>query len=158
MKNNNNNRRRNNNNNNNNNYFAKNIREKGPDFIHYKNARELTNDAPKIFREIARGQIDLMKYGEYFLDPQFLECCLQAAYNKYSFHSISQSGVDMLITANMNQGIMIDNTMVAVKESHKRTAEAYCIIWNTLNGLKLNQDLSNLFVLASQLQNYKYNI
>lgn len=153
-----NNNRKGNNNNNNNSYFARNIREKGVDFLNYISPRELTNDALKVFREIARGQVDLHQYGEYFLNPQFLECCLQAAYNKYSFSSISHTGVDMLITDTMNRGMMPDNLMISVKESHKRTAEAYSIIWQTLNSIAMSGDLSNLYVLVNKLQNYKYNL
>lgn len=141
-----------------NNYFTQGIRERGEDFIQYKSPRDLQNDALRIFREIARGQIDLERHGNYFLAPQFLESCLQAAWNKYSFHSISATGVDMLITNYMNSGMMPDDNVIGVKEQHKRTAEAYCIIYQTLCTLRTSGDLSNLFVLVSKLQNYKYNL
>lgn len=141
-----------------NNYFTQGIRERGENFIQYKSPRDLQNDALKVFREIARGQVDLQKYGEYFLVPQFLESCLQAAWNKFSFHSISASGVDMLISNYMNQGIMPDDHVIGVKEQHKRTAEAYSIIYHSLCNLRITGELGNLFVLVSKLQNYKYNL
>lgn len=145
-------------NNNQNNYFVQNIKERGEDFIHFKSPRDLQNDALKIFRELARGQIDINKYGKYFLDPQFLNCCMQSAWNKYSYHSISQTGVDLYITQLMNQGMMPDNTVISVKEDHKRKAEAYALIYNSLCAIGQTGDTSTLFVLVSQIQNYKYNL
>lgn len=144
--------------NNQNNYFSQHIRERGENFISFKNSRDLQNDALKIFRELARGQIDINKYGNYFLDPQFLNSCLQAAWNKYSYHSISQTGVDLYISQLMGKGMMPDNTVISVKEDHKRKAEAYTLIYNSLYSLGHTGDTSVLFVLVNQLQNYKYNL
>lgn len=147
-----------NNNNNNNNYFAKNIREKGKDFLCCKNARELANDSRKVFREIAKGQIDLAQYGEYFLDQQFLECCIQTAYNEFAKSSISMQGVELLITQAFNNGQPVDQMTIAVKEDHKRRAEAYCIIYQVLTSIRMTGDVNNLFVLPSKLRDYRYNL
>ncbi len=146
------------NNKNQNNYFTQNIRERGEDFIYYKNSRDLQNDALKIFRELARGQIDISKYGKYFLDPQFLASCVQAAQNKYSYHAISQTGVDMYISQIMNTGSMPDSITIGVKEDHKRKAEAYGLIYESLCNISYTYDINNLYVLVSKLQNYKYNL
>lgn len=146
------------NNNNNNNYFAKNIRERGKDFLCYKNARELYNDSRKVFREIAKGQIDLLQYGEYFLDQQFLECCIQSSYTEFAKSSISMQGVELLISQAFNNGQPVDQLTIAVKEDHKRKAEAYCIIYQVMMGIKATHDLNNLFVLPSKLKDYKYNL
>lgn len=141
-----------------NNYFIQNIREKGKDFIHYKNPRELQNDALKIFRELARGQINIEDHGMYFLDPQFLASCVYAAESKYQYHAISQTGVDMYITQIMNSGSMPDSIVVGVKEDHKRKAEAYGLIYQSLCSISYTYDINSLYVLVSKLQNYKYNL
>ena len=153
-----NNNKKGNNNKNQNNYFTQNIREKGEDFIHYKSPRDLQNDALKIFRELARGQIDISKHGKYFLDPQFLASCVQAAQSKYQYHAISQTGVDMYITQIMSKGSMPDDITIGVKEDHKRKAEAYGLIYQSLCSISYTYDINSLFVLVSKLQNYKYNL
>ena len=140
------------------NYFTQNIRERGEDFIQFKNSRDLKNDALKIFRELARGQVDIAKHGKYFLNPQFLTSCAQAAQEKYMYHDISRAGVDMYINQVMNNGIMPDSVVIGVKEDHKRKAEAYGLIYESLCRLSYSYDLNDLYVLVNKLQNYKYNL
>lgn len=140
-------------NNNNNNYFTQNIQKFGKDFLLYKNAKELEQESNKIFRELARGRVDLEKHGHYFLNQQFLESCIVNAYNKYTYHNISFTGINYFV---INQpGAGQDMNIITVLEQHRRSAEAYCIILQTLNTIKSTYDYSYLYGLYDKLKNYR---
>lgn len=145
-------------NNNQNNYFTRNIKDKGNDFVYMKTAKDLEYDAPTVFRDIAKGRVDINKFGGYFLCPQFMESMLKVAHEKYMYHIISFNGVNMMITEYMNKGQMVDKVVIEVNENHKRLSEAYSIIYQTLMYVRTTQDITNLYILPSQLSIYKFLI
>ncbi|MGL5751126.1 MAG: hypothetical protein ACRCXT_11400 [Paraclostridium sp.] len=138
-----------------NNYFTKNIRDRGEDFLFYKTAKDLEFDAMSVFRDIARGKVDLNKFGGYFLNTQFLDSLIKVSYEKYCTHQISYNGVSMLINSYASMGQSPDMMVLTVNENHKRLAEAYLIIYNTLMYIKNTNDVTNLYILPNNLNIYK---
>ena len=58
-------------------FFSQSKKQYGDDFLRYMNARDLQLKAPQIFRQMAKGQINVVENGKYFLDRTFLEACME---------------------------------------------------------------------------------
>ena len=135
------------------NYFQQNIQKFGENFLGQKNSNDMQLDAIRVFRDIARGNIDVEEEGKYFLHPQFLESCIVAAFSKLSLHSINFNGVNLLVSQGAN-----DETTMSILEYDRRCAEAYTIIYNQLNNIRNTGDVNYLTVMVNNLKNYRNNI
>lgn len=136
-------------------FFSQSKKQYGDDFLRYMNARDLQLKAPQIFRQMAKGQINVVENGKYFLDRTFLEACMIAANSKYVLHSISRDGVDLLIKNMISNNAQITNDMNAVFDFHLRSAEAYGEILNALNIINNTMTTDCLLPLVSRLANYR---
>lgn len=145
-------------NNNNNNFFSNMIREKGEDFISCMPVRDIMWNAKKIFKELSRCNIDVSKYGVYFLNQQFNRGLYAAAQQQYTESSISFAGVNMLLQQTMQQYGQVNPEIQIVCESHRRTMEVYSIIMDTLDKVLYYQNYELLFPLINVLSNYRNNI
>ena len=113
----------------------------------------MRNDAIKVFRELARGNIDISVYGKYFLNPKFLEACIISAEIKYNFHLVSAMGVNSLLERNI-QG----QNIYGVYEFHNNAAAAYNLIKSKLTEFRTFGDLNILTDLVLNLTRYRYYI
>jgi len=133
------------------NYFTQNIQKFGEEFLLFKNSKDFEREAPIIFRQLARRQIDLGRYGHYFLEKQFLESCINVANQKVLFHSASATGLFFYID-NMNKAnLYIDPYYLVVHKSHSETAQAYNVVQSNLTMLRDTENLNHLKVLANIL-------
>lgn len=138
-----------------NDYFSQNIQQYGENFLQYKNARELEIDSIKVFRGLARGSINIDRYGCYFLDPQFLNACIQAAYSKLVYYTVSFNGVNLLKDSIFASGNTPDPNIIMVLDNHKKCSEAYNIILSNLYNIKNTGDVNYLVCLANSLSDYR---
>lgn len=138
-----------------NDYFTQSIQQYGENFLQYKNARDLEMDAIKVFRGLARGNINIDRYGCYFLEPQFLNACVQAAYSKLTYFKISYDGVNLLKDNIFASGRTPDPNIIMILDHHKKSAEAYNIILTGLYNIRNTNDINYLFCLANSLSDYK---
>jgi len=145
---------------NNNNFFTKMIqRYGGDDFLSRINARDIQNSAINLFRDIARGKVDMDKHGHYFLDNQFTDNLLIQANSQHTFHSINFTALNWFIMSNPTQ-ISEDSIGVfkGVLEKNRLSYQAYeCIIKN-LCAVKSTRDLNYLYILTNNLRNFRNNI
>lgn len=148
-KNNNNNKKRNND------YFSQSIQQYGENFLMYKTSRDLEMDAIKIFRGLARGNINIDKYGMYFLDDQLLHSCIRTAYNKSSLYNISYTGVNMLKDSIFASGNVPSADIITILDYHKKCAEAYNIILDGLNNVLNTKNINYLICMANTLADYR---
>lgn len=140
-----------------NNFFTKSIQKYGEDFLSKMNAKEMQNGAISLFRDIAKGRVDLGKYGHYFLINQFVDNCLVEAYAKLAYHSTNFTALNWFIAQNQ-ANIQDLETNLQVLESDRRSTQAYeCIITN-LQALKFSQDLNYLYVMSNNLRYLRNNI
>lgn len=138
------------------NWFDQQIqRYETPDFIKQIRPEQLVKDAIRVFRDIARGNIDVEKYGEYFLDPYFIDTCLTAANSKHVLHEISKIGIESLITSPQSANYPDAPT---VHNYHMRASEGYKIIVNALVSIKMSGDIKYIYAMAAQLSRYRYDI
>lgn len=138
-----------------NDYFTQSIQQYGENFLQYKNARDLEMDAIKVFRGLARGNINIDRYGCYFLEPQFLNACVQAAYSKWTYFKISYEGVNLLKDNIFASGMTPDPNIIMILDHHKKSAEAYNIILAGLNNIRSTGDINYIFCLANNLSDFK---
>ena len=135
------------------NYFTQNVQRFGDNFLRQKNANELEMDSIRVFIDIARGNSDVENDGKYFLEPQFLESCISGASLKLNMFTTNYNGVLMLVNSGVN-----DTMTVSILEYNKRCMEAYTIIYNHLNNIKVTGDINYLATMANNLRNYRNNI
>jgi hypothetical protein len=72
------------------NYFQQTIsRYNSQQFVQFLKPEQIQRAAKeRLFREMVRGQIDYGKYGQYFLDPKFLENLIIAADNELKNNNV----------------------------------------------------------------------
>lgn len=134
-------------------YFQQNVQRFGPNFLDLKNAEQMQKDAVKVFRDIAMGNINLNNDGEFFLNQQFLACCIKEAEAILNTHIVHCNGCSALIYA--GQG---NDFVSAVLEKDQRSAQAYKILYDGLCALSATGDLNYLSMLTNNLRNYRFNI
>ena len=135
------------------NYFQQNINRYGSNFLDIIPLDRIKLDTVRVFRELARGSIDIDEYGKYFTNTRFLEACIETAATKYNLHYISAMGVERLIAENV-QGYNIG----VVYEYHCNAANAYRLINLKLSELRTYNDTSVLTDLVANLGRYRYHI
>lgn len=138
-----------------NDYFSQAIQQYGENFLAYKTARDLEMDAVKIFRGLARGNINIDRYGCYFLDQQLMHACIQTAYSKLTLFGISYDGVNMLKDSIFASGQTPDTNIITILDYHKKCAEAYRIIYNGLINVSNTGDINYLICMANSLADYR---
>lgn len=145
-------------NNNNNNFFTNMIREKGEDFVSCLPVRDIMWNAKKIFKDLSKCNIDVSKYGKYFLNQQFNRGLYSAAQQQYTESSISYTGVNLLVQQNLQMYGQVNPEIQIVCENHRRTMEVYIAIMDTLDKILYSQNYEWLFSLINVLSNYRNNI
>lgn len=135
------------------NYFQQNINRLGPNFMDSIPLDRMKLDAVKVFRELARGNIDVEVHGKYFLNDKFLEACISTAETKYNFHVISAMGVNELLKKNTQAP-----NIYAVYDFHNNAANAYYIIMYKLSEFRNIKDTRILSELVLNLAKYRYHI
>ena len=140
---------------NNNNFFIQMRTQYGENFLQFIDSRSLQLKSLQIFRQIARGQVNVQEEGKYFLDQRLLQACLFSVSNKKEFYEISADGVTALDEKIRSTGQATGATVAAVLDYHTRAAEGYNLIYNTLLIINQTRDLSVLLTLAANLSKYR---
>lgn len=149
---------KNNNKNNSSNFFTNIIKEKGEDFISQLSVRDMQYNAVKIFKDLARCNIDISKYGKYFCEYQFNRSLFVVAQEKFTYFSISCQGVYLLIQNIVNSGNQVSQEVQIVYEKHKKSMEVYSIIMEGLNNVLYTGNPECLFPMINILSKYRNNI
>jgi hypothetical protein len=135
-----------------NNYFSDNIQRNGEGFLQQYDARKLRNDANRVFKDIAYGNIDFDKYWAYFTEPTFINALIDVADTKYRIHQYSY---ESLFNTTM---MRTTNDLEIIKRYHKRLAEAYRLFYDYFVGVKMSgysgEAISNLKALSSRTREY----
>lgn len=137
----------------NNDYFSQNIQKNGDDFLRMKNSKDIDFESSKIFRDLAKGNIDIEKYGHYFLEKQFNLSLQSAAYKKAIYYYNIWNAINYYIT---QPHIPTDQNMMETYNTIKSKCDAYNIINNGLINLYNNGNLNELYVLIRNLSQFKY--
>ena len=136
-----------------NNFFTQNIEKYGDNFLDYINARTIQMQSINIFRNIAKGRVNLDKYGHYFTFSQFLEPCIESARSKYEVCAITLNAMQCYIYSGASSP-----AIASTFDYHKKNYEAYSIILQQLNNIKMDNDVTHIYTMANALSSYKYII
>ena len=138
-----------------NNFFEQSKKQFGEQFLNFIDIRTLTLKSAQIFRQLARGQINIEEEGQYFLNQNLLEAMINSANAKYELHYISANGLQYQQLDMANKGIEIDSKCLAIMEYHKKCAQGYQLILNTMINIRNTRDTSCLYYLVNSLSNYR---
>lgn len=138
------------------NYFAQQIQNNGVDFIEKLRDDQLQRDSIRIFRDIARGNISIDEYGEYFLNPKLINAAISAAYSKFVLFGTSKVALELLMNTPGKSAEFPDAPQIF--SYHLKGYEAYSLILNTMTNLKNTNNIEYLYVMANNLTKYRYDI
>lgn len=139
-----------------NSYFTKQYNAYGENFTNFKTSRDLEYESGKIFRDLAGGLIDLEKHGKAFEDPEFVGVLVNIAYKKLIYHDATRIGLETYICSAQANNIQLDNYMYQVYSDHKRSTEAYNMLYTALLNIQLNHDyMAILPTLMPMLNGYR---
>ena len=138
------------------NYFKQNIQKHGKDFIDKMDARDMQVNTVRVFRDLARGNINIKAEGQYFLNPQFLSACLVSANSKLVLHSTHYNAVTMMIN---QMGAAVPEEVRQVQAYDKACTEAYTYIMQGLQAIQTTGVAEeHLYAMAANLRAYRHNI
>ena len=139
----------------NNNFFIQMRNQYGENFLNFIDSRSLYLKAIQIFRQMSRGQIDVVQEGKYFLDERLLQACISAITAKLNMHSISAQGIEALQEKIRLNGGIPDASIIGVGEFHSKSTDGYNLIYNHLMIINQTRDLSVLLTLVANLNKYR---
>lgn len=139
------------------NWFAQQNQRYGENWITLINAEEMQKGAIRLFRDIARGNINIPKDGAYFTNVQFIDNCIVAANSKIIYYGLLLDGLNALSTTNPEK--MRTSNSQAVYRNVKMAFEGYGFIVQAMLAIRASGDyVSNLGVLVNNLIPYKYSL
>ena len=136
-----------------NNYFKQNISRVGETFISLVTPDQIQAQAKRICRELVRGEIELEKYGMYFLDLKFLDNLIIGIKNELDDYSLYYSAV------NFYRMYYPDTPNITIKENHLYClCYIYSVILSRLEAVKSNQNIGCLSDISALLYNYRIHL
>lgn len=143
------------NNNQQNNYFTNMARRfNREDFIVLLKPEQIQRSAKeRIFREMVRGQIDYAQFGQYYLDPKFLENLIIAADNELKNNIACATALGFYDLTYPGDALIIHN-----KSKFDNLTVVYTCILQRLQSLKETGNIGYLTDLQFVLANFKYII
>lgn len=134
-----------------NNYFTFMVRKyNDEDFVRFLKPEQIQKSAKeRIFREMARGQIDYVEFGKYFVDSKFLENLIIAANNELMNNTTIGTALQYYDSCFPGQINVVHNI---------NRYNALCFIFNNilqrLYNVKMTSDIGYLADIQYVLTNY----
>ena len=142
-----------------NNFFIKMIQKYGEDFLEKANSGELANGIPSLFRDLAKGRIDVSKHGHYFLDPRFVNICMIEANSKLQYYIVhTKSLVEFMNNHSANMDANEYQIYQQTLTNDQKSNEAYYIIVCFLDAMQKVWDQNLVFSVVAALRQYRSNI
>lgn len=140
--------------NNNRNTFETQKQQKGQNFLGVMNPRDIYNLAERIIRDLARNNIDPMKYVAEFNDEQVIAACINFSHSKYSEALICEQSLMFAMHHNVNFNVPAEN-VTAVLNNFIGKKQAYSIINLHFNRFMHTRNINELVVLISNVSGYR---
>ena len=125
-----------------NNYFTSMISKYNgsQDFITYQKPEQIQMSAKtRIFREIVKGQIDFAQYGQYFLDPKFMENLIIAANDQLVEYSTIYSALDFY-----DYNVPGSYDVLRIKTKYGFLVQIYNVLLNKFGEVKMSGNIGLL--------------
>ena len=141
-----------------NDFFSQMRQKYGQNFMEFVQPNDVLNRGVSIFRDLAKGKINIEENAFCFTVPAFMQTLMTVANSKYTLHTISYMGVNMLA----NSGGGGDASVNIVLNFHSRASQAYKIIVDSLGCIMMAQNMeavvSILIAMSNNLKNYRNDI
>lgn len=155
----NNNYNRNNNNRNNrrriNNYFTRGIQNGGPNFIDNINPKKLEFDSLNIFRDLARGGVDIEANKDQLANPKLITAMEKVAFENLVKYGEVSSAIQFKVTALSQQGIPISQETMAISNEYGWKVHVYERIYSHIQQFAYTGDIGYIVSLVPQISHYR---
>ena len=140
-------------------FFESMIHDFGSDFMVRARPNDIFKKAHLMFKDIARGNIELEKYGQYFLDGNLLTIFINASYEKRFYYITHVNGMNLIrqfpqMCPNIAGSDMMENFYRADNEA----LSAYSILNDGFKQILATGDLNILPVMMNQIKPFRYAI
>ena len=136
-----------------NNYFKQNIDKLGLEFISLVTPDQIQSQAKRIVKELVKGDIELEKYGQYFLDMKFLDNLIIGISNELDEQSLYSEAVSFYRLYHPN------TPNISIRENHLQVlCYIYGVILSKLNVVKNTQNIGYLSDTSALLYNYRNHL
>ena len=136
------------------NYIKQQIQSFGPNFLDTRSAFELTRDAQRIIRDLAKGNININEYAQYLSNGPLLYHMLKIACDRRNEEEVIKCGILTMITQLQINGAPIDPFIQMQFEKHNNKYLAYNILYTELNNFNATQDPRYLITLVTNIYTY----
>ena len=138
---------------NSNNYFKQNIDKFGDTFVSLIPPDQIQNQAKRIVKELVKGDIELEKYGQYFLDLKFLDNLIIGVSDELNTDTLYSNAVSFY-------KMYYPNTPnITVNENHLQIlCYIYGIVLSRLQAVRNTQNVGCLSDISALLYNYRSHL
>jgi hypothetical protein len=141
----------------NNNYFSSMISQRGENWIVTVRPDEIQRSTKKIVRDMVKGNIEYEKYGEAFLNPNFLENLLIGVSNELEDNTFNYDGCKLLLQAyhtnHNNQTYYSMSDLIQHINYLEKLVNIYGLIRSRLIQVKYTGNIGYLTNIATILYN-----
>ncbi len=136
-----------------NNYFKQNIDKYGSEFVSLVTPDQIQGQAKRIVKELVKGEIELEKYGQYFLDLKLLDNLMigiRSELDDYCLYSVAVSFYKAYYPNTPN---------ITIRENHLQVlCYIYQVILSKLEAVKMSQNIGYLSDTSALLYNYRNHL
>lgn len=136
-----------------NNYFTQAIQRCGKDFVNTANIQQLQYDAPRIFRDLAKGAVDIAQCQEYLMNERLATVLEQQALQTYIYNSEIFNSIDYRINGMAYNQQPVDQYIIALREEWKCRVAVYQIIHYNIQNFRVTKDVNFILAMAAQIAN-----
>ena len=136
-----------------NNYFKQNIEKYGPEFVSIVTPDQIQGQSKRIVKELVKGDIELEKYGAYFLDLKLLDNLIIGIKNELDDCSL------YYVAVNFYKSYYPSTPNITVRENHLQClCYIYQTIVNKLEIVKVTQNIGVMSDISALLYNYRNHL
>ena len=155
-----------------NNWFTRLLEQRGEDYISSGKLTvdEVSRNAEKILDDMISGRINYDTQAQYIINPVIIETLINYCSNKLAINKAIQFALGYLYTDYTNRSLINDpdrlSTLAQINDAFSRNithaisiinqdVDIYTILYNKLVFANDNKNISALFSLSNDLNNYK---
>jgi hypothetical protein len=140
-----------------NNYFSQAI-QRNQNFIEETNTTQLERDSLTIFRQLARGDINVNTYFNYLTDDRLLYAMSSTAYKKLNTYSVIYDSISYRIGAFQSAGLPVPVEYQRAQQEYDWKKKVFEIIYTHVEQTRLTKDASNLISMIPEIRVYRFSI
>ena len=113
------------------------------------NTHSMQNHAKKLFRDISKGKVDIAMEMDIFANTLFIDNALIVAASELTEAQIHVNAINIAYCGSQ------DPQIISVFKKDTKKMQAYTLIYQCLNNIKLYNDPSFIYMLANRLPEFR---